>query len=306
MADNQEDYSIRLAFFIPLVILNVFMLLISLFFFFLLVKSKAFGNYQCYNIIIFSLAILLDSVGRIIPFTDDDPNNLSFFEYFQAFLLTFLDKVIIAAITTQTILFYLGVIHTKTYFENDKKAFFITLAINVVICLVLTIIYISGGIRSVHRRLYFYCRQSRFKDIADPIFNSVYLVPNLYCCVVLLMYLFSKMKEVKKGLIEDAGYNHHFIRALFMTLLNIAIFLESYFIIYDILNGEKTDIIYLTTLLLINLYNCGNKTVIKETMKIFCKNKYKQKYVKDEKINENDDEGSDNEDEIGRHGTYSE
>ena len=306
MADNQEDYSIRLAFFIPLVILNVFMLLISLFFFFLLVKSKAFGNYQCYNIIIFSLAILLDSVGRIIPFTDDDPNNLSFFEYFQAFLLTFLDKVIIAAITTQTILFYLGVIHTKTYFENDKKAFFITLAINVVICLVLTIIYISAGIRSVHRRLYFYCRQSRFKDIADPIFNSVYLVPNLYCCVVLLMYLFSKMKEVKKGLIEDAGYNHHFIRALFMTLLNIAIFLESYFIIYDILNGEKTDIIYLTTLLLINLYNCGNKTVIKETMKIFCKNKYKQKYGKDEKINENDDEGSDNEDEIGRHGTYSE
>jgi hypothetical protein len=306
MADNQEDYSIRLAFFIPLVILNVFMLLISLFFFFLLVKSKAFGNYQCYNIIIFSLAILLDSVGRIIPFTDDDPNNLSFFEYFQAFLLTFLDKVIIAAITTQTILFYLGVIHTKTYFENDKKAFFITLAINVVICLVITIIYISGGIRSVHRRLYFYCRQSRFKDIADPIFNSVYLVPNLYCCVVLLMYLFSKMKEVKKGLIEDVGYNHHFIRALFMTLLNIAIFLESYFIIYDILNGEKTDIIYLTTLLLINLYNCGNKTVIKETMKIFCKNKYKQKYGKDEKINENDDEGSDNEDEIGRHGTYSE
>ena len=306
MADNQEDYSIRLAFFIPLVILNVFMLLISLFFFFLLVKSKAFGNYQCYNIIIFSLAILLDSVGRIIPFTDDDPNNLSFFEYFQAFLLTFLDKVIIAAITTQTILFYLGVIHTKTYFENDKKAFFITLAINVVICLVLTIIYISAGIRSVHRRLYFYCRQSRFKDIADPIFNSVYLVPNLYCCVVLLMYLFSKMKEVKKGLIQDVGYNHHFIRALFMTLLNIAIFLESYFIIYDILNGEKTDIIYLTTLLLINLYNCGNKTVIKETMKIFCKNKYKQKYGKDEKINENDDEGSDNEDEIGRHGTYSE
>ena len=306
MADNEEDYSIRLAFFIPLVILNVFMLLISLFFFFLLVKSKAFGNYQCYNIIIFSLAMLIDSVVRIIPFTDDDPNNLSFFEYFQAFLLTFLDKVIIAAITTQTLLFYLGVIHTKTYFENDKKAFFITLAINVVICLVLTIIYISGGIRSVHRRLYFYCKQSKFKDLSDPIFNSVYLLPNLYCCVVLLMYLFSKIKEVKKGLIEDAGYNHHFIRALIMTLLNIATFLESYFIIFDILNGEKTDIIYLSTLLLINLYNCGNKTVIKETMKIFCKNKYKQKYGKEEKVNELDDDGSENDDEIVRHGTYSE
>ena len=306
MADNEEDYSIRLAFFIPLVVLNVFILLISLFFFFLLIKSKAFRNYQCYNIIIFSLAILLDCAVRIIPFTDYDSNNLSFFEKFQAFLLTFLDKVILAAITTQTILFYLGVIHTKTYFKNDKIAFFITLAINIVICLVLTIIYILGGIHQVHHRLYFYTNQSEFKKVSDPIFNSVYLIPNLYCCIVLLIYLFSKIKEAKKGLIEDVGYNHHFIRALIMTLLNIATFLESYFIIFDILSGEKTDIIYLSTLLLINLYNCGNKTVIKETMKIFCKNKYKQKYGKEEKVNELDDDGSENDDEIVRHGTYSE
>ena len=305
MADNDED-EIRLYFFIPLVILNILMLPISLFFFFLLIKSKAFRNYQCYNIIIFSLAILLDSVVRIIPFTDNNPDNLSFLEYFQAFLLTFFDKVILAAITTQTLFFYLGVIHTKTYFENDKKVFFITLVINILICLVLAIIYIAGGIHKVHRRLYFYCDLTEFKKVSDPIFNTVYLVPNLYCCVVLLMYLFSKIKEVKKGLIEDADYNHHFKRALLMTLLNSAIFLESYFIIYDILNGEKTDLIYLSTLLLINLYNCGNKTVVKETMRIFCKNKYKQRYGNDEKVNENDDdEGSENDGDLTRQRTYS-
>jgi hypothetical protein len=305
MADNEEDYSIRLAFFIPLVILNVFMLLISLFFFFLLVKSKAFGNYQCYNIIIFSLAILLDSVVRIIPFTDDDPNNLSFFEYFQAFLLTFLDKVILAAITTQTLLFYLGVIHTKTFKNNDKKAFFISFVINIVICSSLSILYIYfGGIRLANHRRYLYCDTSELKDISDPIFDSVYLIANLYCSIILIKYLFRKIKEIEKGITEDYDYKHNFKKAIIVTLLNIIIFLESYLIIFGILKEEKADIIYLSTLLLISLFNCCNETVMKEAMKIFCKNKYKQRYGNDEKGNENDEEGDENDEKLVKTNTY--
>ena len=303
MADSEDDKTIRLAFFIPLVILNGLMLIITLFLFFFLIKSKAFENYQCYNILIFSLAVLIDCVIRIIPFSDDDPDNISFWEYMQASLLTFFDKIILAAITTQTILFYLGVIHTKTYFENDKKVFFISFVINIIICLVLTIIYISGGIHLVHHRLYFYCNSTDFKEIADPIFNSVYLLPNLYCGVVLIMYLLRKIKEVKKGLIEDADYYHHFKRALLLSLLTIITFLESYFIIFDILNGEKTDIIYLSTLLLISLYNCGNEAIMKETMRLCCKNKYKERYGNKEKGK--DEEDDENDGDLVRTGTYS-
>ena len=304
MADPDEN-EIRLAYFIPLIILNVFMLIISLFLFVLLIKSKAFEIYQCYNILMFSLAILIDCFVRIIPFTDDDSNSHSFFEYLQAFLLTFFDKIILAVLSTQTILVYLGVIHTKKYFENDKKVFLISFIINIVICLVLAIIYISVGIHQTHHRLYFYSNSGDFKTVADPIFNTVYFVCTLYCSSILIIYLFKKIKEVKKGLIEDADYNHHFKRALIMALLNIITFIESYLIMFDVLNGEKTDIIYLSTLLLINLFNCGNKTVIKETMKIFCKNKYKQRYGNDEKGNENDENGDENGGDLVRNGTYS-
>lgn len=286
---NQEGNEIRLWFFIPLVILNALMLFISVFLFFLLIKSKAFNNYQCYNIIILSLVILLDCVVRIIPFSDKDDNNLSIWEYMQASLLTFFDKAIIAAITTQTILFYLGVIHTKKYYDNDSKAFYISFVINIIICLVLTILYIKGGIRQAHHRLYFYCESSQYKKILDPIFNSVYLVPNFYCSLILIMYLFGKLKEVKKGLTEDADYGHHFKRILIMAFLNFTIFLESYLIIFGILEGEKADILYLSTLLLISLFNCGNKIVTKETMKICCKKKYKERYGDDDKSEEGDE-----------------
>ena len=183
--------------------------------------------------------------------------------------------------------------------------FFISFVINIVICLVLTIVYISKGIHRVHHRLYFYCNQDNFKAIVDPIFNSVYLIPNLYCSIILIMYLLRKIKEVKKGLIEDADYFHHFKRALLMGLLNIITFLESYFIIFDILNGEKTDIIYLSTLLLICLFHCGNEAIMKETMRLCCKNKYKERYGNEEKGNKNDDEEDETGGDLVRTRTYS-
>ena len=291
MADSEGDHSIRLAFLIPLIILNALMLLITLFLFFFLIKSKAFENYQCYNILIFSLAILIDCAVRIIPFSNGNPDDYSFWEYLQAILLVFFDKIILAALTTQTILFYLGVIHTKTFKNNDKKAFFISFVINIVICSSLTILYIYfGGIRLANHRRYLYCDTSELKDISDPIFDSVYLIANLYCSIILIKYLFRKIKEIEKGITEDYDYKHNFKKAIIVTLLNIIIFLESYLIIFGILKEEKADIIYLSTLLLISLFNCCNETVMKEAMKIFCKNKYKQRYGNDKKVEENDED----------------
>ena len=255
------------------------------------IKSKAFNKYECYNLIIFIFVILLDCVVRIIPFSDDDDSSINIFEYLQAFLLVFFDKIILAALTTQTILFYLGVIHTKTFKNNDKKAFFISFVINIVICSSLTILYIYfGGIRLANHRRYLYCDTSELKDISDPIFDSVYLIANLYCSIILIKYLFRKIKEIEKGITEDYDYKHNFKKAIIVTLLNIIIFLESYLIIFGILKEEKADIIYLSTLLLISLFNCCNETVMKEAMKIFCKNKYKQRYGNDKKVEENDED----------------
>jgi hypothetical protein len=234
--------------------------------------------------------MLLDSLLRIIPFSDDD-SNTNIFEYLQAFLLVFFDKVILAVLTTQTILFYIGVIYTKTFKNNDKKAFFISFVINIVISSSLAILYIYfGGIRLASHRRYLYCKPSKLKEISDPIFNSVYLIANLYCSIFLIRYLFRKIKEIEIGLTEDYDYKHNFRKAIIVTLLNIITFLESYLIIFDVLGGEKTDIIYLSTLLLISIFNCCNEAVMKEAMKIFCINKYKQRYGNDKEGKEEDDD----------------
>ena len=301
MGEEKEEKNIGILFFVLLFILNFFMLIISIFLFYLIIKSKAFNNYQCYNAIIFSLVILLDCIVRMISFSG------SLWEYLQAFLLTFFDKVILATITTHIILFYLGVIHTKKFYDNDKIAFYISFVINFVVCLVLTILYIKlEGIYQPNGNGYFYCRSTKFKEILDPIFNSVYLIPNLYCSFILITFLLGKIKEVKSGITEDYDYNRNFKRTLIMTLLNIICFLESYLIIFDVLGGPKTDIIYLSTLLLICLCNCLNKTVIKETMKIFCKNKYKQKYGNEEKGNQIDEEEDENDEKLIQTNTYKE
>jgi hypothetical protein len=290
-SEDDDRKIIHYYYYIPIIILIVVMFIISLFFFILFIKSKAFNKYECYNLIIFIFVILLDCVVRIIPFSDDDDSSINIFEYLQAFLLVFFDKIILAALTTQTILFYLGVIHTKTFKNNDKKAFFISFVINIVICSSLTILYIYfGGIRLANHRRYLYCDTSELKDISDPIFDSVYLIANLYCSIILIKYLFRKIKEIEKGITEDYDYKHNFKKAIIVTLLNIIIFLESYLIIFGILKEEKADIIYLSTLLLISLFNCCNETVMKEAMKIFCKNKYKQRYGNDKKVEENDED----------------
>ena len=290
-SEDDDRKIIHYYYYIPIIILIVMMFIISLFFFILFIKSKAFNKYECYNLIIFIFVILLDCVVRIIPFSDDDDSSINIFEYLQAFLLVFFDKIILAALTTQTILFYLGVIHTKTFKNNDKKAFFISFVINIVICSSLSILYIYfGGIRLANHRRYLYCDTSELKDILDPIFDSVYLIANLYCSIILIKYLFRKIKEIEKGITEDYDYKHNFKKAIIVTLLNIIIFLESYLIIFGILKEEKADIIYLSTLLLISLFNCCNETVMKEAMKIFCKNKYKQRYGNDKKVEENDED----------------
>ena len=290
-SEDDDRKIIHYYYYIPIIILIVMMFIISLFFFILFIKSKAFNKYECYNLIIFIFVILLDCVVIIIPFSDDDDSSINIFEYLQAFLLVFFDKIILAALTTQTILFYLGVIHTKTFKNNDKKAFFISFVINIVICSSLTILYIYfGGIRLANHRRYLYCDTSELKDISDPIFDSVYLIANLYCSIILIKYLFRKIKEIEKGITEDYDYKHNFKKAIIVTLLNIIIFLESYLIIFGILKEEKADIIYLSTLLLISLFNCCNETVMKEAMKIFCKNKYKQRYGNDKKVEESDED----------------
>ena len=136
-------------YYIPLVILNIFTIIISLYLFFLFIKSKSFHTYPCYNIIIFSLIILLDNILRILPLSDDDNTTETVMEYIQAYLLVLFDKLILATLATQAFIFYLGVVKTKFYYDHEKAIFIIPFIINLLICNAITAIYIV--VNDIHR-----------------------------------------------------------------------------------------------------------------------------------------------------------
>ena len=160
------------------IIINIFIILISLYLFFLFVKSKQFHTIPCYNMIMFSLILCLDNICRIIPFGDGDENhyNYNIMEYAQAFLLVWFDKLILATLSMQALIYYLGVTKTNFYYAHEKAIFAITFSISLIITLVLSIIYIKlFGL--AYYGIYYYCRDpvdEPYKGIKakiDTIFN---------------------------------------------------------------------------------------------------------------------------------------
>ena len=276
--DDDDPYNDKKAF-IPVLILNILTTIIGLYLSFLLIKSKSFHTYPCYNMIIFSLILFLDNILRILPFTDSKRGKHNTLEYIQAYLLVFFDKLILATLTMHAFIFYLGVIKTEFYYLHEKKIFYIPLIINLIICSAISGIYIAiGGIHQLSNRYYCYCNDSDEKRIGDIVFNSIYYIINLFCTINLFVFINKRKKEAEAGIIDDLDYRHNFIRIILLFILNFCTFLESYLIVLDVISGKYVDILYLFTCLLIDLYNTLNKTVYQETLKIFCPKKYEEKF----------------------------
>jgi hypothetical protein len=252
--------------------------------------------------IIFSLILFLDCILRLLP----TKSWAEAFQYIQAFLLSFFDKLILATLTMHSVIFYLGTVYTDTYYKNEKKIFIISFIISGTVSIVLTSIYLKEGVHQPDKRYYFYVNQDSFKFFADIVFDSVFFVPTFFCCLILLCYIYRKKREAQSGLIEDIDYSRRFIRVSLLFWLNMATFTESYLIIFGVLQGEFVDLIYLMTCLIIDLYNSINRTVIKETLKIFCKDTYEEKLEKvdslkllgnanaEDIVDKNDDDDEDN------------
>ena len=267
-------------------ILNIIIILITLYLIFLFIKSKSFHIYPCYNIMVLSIILLIDNIFRIIP----SNNAKNAFKYSQAYLLTFLDKMVLTTITSQAIITYLGVCKTSLYFNNERLIYFSTLVAGIVISVILTSIYISFGItnyedkeNNIKGSIYYYCQGPGTKQHIDTIFNAVLLLFNIIFISLLLIFISNKRKDASLGLIEDLDYGHHHTKILLMFLVNSLTFVESYLIIYDKLPGN-VDLIYLSTCLVIDLYYTINKIIIKETMRIFCRKSYDRKYPAEKKI----------------------
>ena len=286
MEEEEENIGIL----ISRIILNIFIILIAIFIFTLYIKDKHFHTVPCYNMMTISLLLFLDNILRLIPTKGSDV-----FQYIQAFILITFDKLLLCVLTVQAIIYYLGVIKTKFYYANEKIIYIISLIISIVISIILASIYISYG--KVEYGIYSYSSDSELKRVIDPTFIGILIFVNLFCIIILLVYVSGKKKEAAKGLIEDLDYGHHFIRILLMFFVNMLTFIEQYLIIYDVLDGLHIDIdlLYLTTCLIIDLFYTINKTIYEETLKIFChKNINKPKDIKMEDDNSREEENDEN------------
>ena len=275
-------------------IFTVFTVLISFYLLFLYLISKEFHKIQCYNIIIISIIVFVDNTLRIIPM------DIYILRHIQAFLLTFLDNLLLTTITCQALTLYFGVCHTKLYYKREKIIFIISSLIGLLTSIILTTLFMiignsekgEGGITNYdNSSIYFYVIGTDFKALADSIFNGVFLFFNLFFSIVLLIFITRKRKQASLGIIEDLDYGHHNLRIILMFIVNSFMFVESYLIIYDKMPSDIIDLIYLISCLLVDLYYTINKIIIKETLKIFCKKYYDKKYPeikKDETIDMGD------------------
>lgn len=256
-----------------------------------MIKSENLRVYPCYNILYLSIILFIDNILRVIP-TENMPD---FIKYTQAFLLVCLDKLLLTTLCAQTIIIYLGVCQSNTYFKNERLIYFSTVFINILIGSIMSAIFLKmNGI--IEYTPYHYCGSSKEKEIIDTIFNSIFLLINTIFTIILLIYISGKRKDAKLGLIEDLDYGHHHTKIVLMFIINSVLFVESYLIINDVIENY-VDVIYLISCIIIDIYYTMNKIVIQETMKIFCRKCFDKKYplIKNkDSITDEDDDDEDN------------
>ena len=268
-----------------IIILNIVIFLISFYLLILFIKSKDLHNYPSYNTMIISLIILIDNAFRLFP----AKNYSDLIQYIQAFTLTFLDKLLLTTMTSQTLILCLGMVKAQFYYKHEKAIFYLTLITAIVICGVLTTFYILIGGKKNHEDInhYFYCGSNKLKDFADPIFDSIFLLINICYFMDLLVYLFKKKKQESNGEIDDSDYGKNFRKFLIMFFVDSATFAVSYLIIFHIIPMKYIDIIYLIICLIIDVDYNINEAIKKETRKIFSTNRNDSEDIDLIELNEN-------------------
>jgi len=265
------------------IIVAILMALITLYLTILYIKSEAFHTYSCYNIILMSIVILLDSLLQLVPKGFGNDGEYEGWEYVKDLVTIFFDKMILSVLAMQVIVLYMGIIHSKYYFEHEKVIFIVGTIVSAIISGVLAAIYSS--IRWVEKDgIYIYDENEENDDagqevgkrtltrkILEAIFCGVLFLANVFCLIVVMAHISKKNKEAKAGIIEDLGYERQLIRFLFIFFINIIAIAVSGIIMNFKLLKETDEIIYLVVCFAIDLCYSVNKTVYVETVKLFCK-----------------------------------
>ena len=282
---------------IVLIVISCLIALITIYLIALYIKSESFKTYSCFNIMLMSIVLFLDCLMLIISEVCLNENEKNPVKKFIFLLInTFLDKMILSVLSLQVIIVYSGIIHTDFYFSHEKSFVKIGDSICVIVSIALSVVYslllsIKEGeivdfddtARQNEYKSIFQTRNLA-KKILETIFCGINLFVNVFFLVIVIMHISRKRKEAKVGLIQDLGYGNQLLRFSLIFTVNIIAIIFAGIVVNFSENffpkkkqfDDYCVIIFLIICFLIQLCFMINKTVYKETIKIFCKKKYRE------------------------------
>ena len=305
-------------FYIVQIIISALIAIITIYLIALFIKSETFKSYSCFNILLMSIILFLDCFILALTVSIGKKANQEG-KFILLLFKTFFDKMILSVLSLQVIIVYAGIIHTDYYYSHEKSFVKIGNAICAIISGALAAIYTS--IRWVKddkgNSIFDYDLDDdnngkiKMRSLATKIIETIFFVINLivivFFLVVVILHISKKRREAKAGLIQDLGYGNQILRfSLIFSVNIIALIFEGLVINFSKEIGisaynEYCGIVFLVICFLIQLCFMINKTVYKETLKIFCKKKYQEteeeskiKSISTFDIDQGDDDEEDN------------
>jgi hypothetical protein len=280
-------------FYIVQIIISALIAIITIYLIALFIKSEVFKSYSCFNIMLMSIILFFDCFILALTVSIGKKANQEG-KFILLLFKTFFDKMILSVLSLQVIIVYAGIIHTDYYYSHEKSFVKIGNAICAIISGALAAIYTS--IRWVKddkgNSIFDYDldddnngkikMRSLATKIIETIFCGINLIVIVFFLVVVILHISKKRREAKAGLIQDLGYGNQILRfSLIFSVNIIALIFEGLVINFSKEIGisaynEYCGIVFLVICFLIQLCFMINKTVYKETLKIFCKKKYQE------------------------------
>ena len=283
------------AFYIVQIIVTSLIALITIYLIALFIKSEVFKSYSCFNIMLMSIILFLDCVLLAISLSIKKEKITPAGQFILALFKTFFDKMIFSVLALQVIIVYAGIIHTEFYYSHEKSFVVIGDTICAIVSGALAVVYCSiRWVRDGTDKMKF---DTDFDDddkgeiknraiggkIVETIFCGVIFFVNVFFLVVVISHISRKRREARAGLIQDLGYGNQLLRfSLIFSVNIIAIVFSGIVLTFYKEFGIKKEqyqyfgIVSLVICFLIQLCFMINKTMYLETLKIFCKKKYKE------------------------------
>ena len=270
------------------IIVAIFMAIITLYLIILYIKSESFHTYSCYYIIIMSAVILLDCLLQLFPSSFGGQGEYEGWEFLKDLVTIFFDKLILTISTMQIIVIYMAVIHSNYFISNERKVFIGGIVISLIISGGLAAIYSSIRWVTLPEGITIYdenesddvegeesYKRTLARKVIEGIFCIILFITNVFCLGVVLGHISKKRKEQKEGNTEDViDYEKQLARFLVILFINVIAILISGIVINLNLSYDYDEIIYLVVCFAMDLCYSINKTLYRETLKLFKIRKY--------------------------------